>query len=258
MTEQVQEVKYAEDYSKTHVFVQFKKLDAKAVMPSYANIGDVGADLTATSVKHVPATVEEAAYYEYGTGLAIKIPEGYGGFIFPRSSVSKKDLFLANAVGVIDPGYVGEVKLRFKYKTDPKSFIAWAVRATTGMSRVASSALSRATTPRPSSPGSDMSRRIRSGLRPGHEDPVLRVISRRTQRSFRIARSVARLSALSSDAATLAAFRSPARRRGTGARPAPAAGPPRASVRAGPSRPRSRAAAATSSARSTSPFLISW
>ncbi len=122
MTEQVQEIKYAEDYSKTHVFVQFKKLDAKAVMPSYANIGDVGADLTATSVKHVPATVEEAAYYEYGTGLAIKIPEGYGGFIFPRSSVSKKDLFLANAVGVIDPGYVGEVKLRFKYKTDPKRY----------------------------------------------------------------------------------------------------------------------------------------
>lgn len=97
------EVKYAEDISKNNVFVQFKRLHEKAIIPTYANIGDVGADLTATSVKHVPATVEEAAYYEYGTGLAIKIPEGYGGFIFPRSSVSKKDLFLANAVGVIDP-----------------------------------------------------------------------------------------------------------------------------------------------------------
>ena len=103
MTKEASEVIYAEDVAKPNVFVQFKKLDEKAVIPTYANIGDVGADLTATSVKHVPITIEEAAYYEYGTGLAMKIPEGYGGFIFPRSSVSKKDLFLANAVGVIDP-----------------------------------------------------------------------------------------------------------------------------------------------------------
>lgn len=122
MTKEAEQVVYAEDMVKPNVFVQFKKLDEKAVIPTYANIGDVGADLTATSVKHVPATVEDAAYYEYGTGLAMKIPEGYGGFLFPRSSVSKKDLFLANSVGVIDPAYVGEVKLRFKYKTDPKRY----------------------------------------------------------------------------------------------------------------------------------------
>lgn len=122
MTKEASEVIYAEDVAKPNVFVQFKKLDEKAVIPTYANIGDVGADLTATSVKHVPVTIEEAAYYEYGTGLAMKIPEGYGGFIFPRSSVSKKDLFLANAVGVIDPAYTGEIKLRFKYKTAPKLY----------------------------------------------------------------------------------------------------------------------------------------
>lgn len=122
MTKEASEVIYAEDVAKPNVFVQFKKLDEKAVIPTYANIGDVGADLTATSVKHVPITIEEAAYYEYGTGLAMKIPEGYGGFIFPRSSVSKKDLFLANAVGVIDPAYTGEIKLRFKYKTAPKLY----------------------------------------------------------------------------------------------------------------------------------------
>tara|TARA_R110000868_G_scaffold79778_5_gene226874 strand:+ start:3626 stop:4114 length:489 start_codon:yes stop_codon:yes gene_type:complete len=122
MTKEASEVIYAEDVAKPNVFVQFKKLDEKAVIPTYANIGDVGADLTATSVNHVPATIEEAAYYEYGTGLAMKIPEGYGGFIFPRSSVSKKDLFLANAVGVIDPSYTGEIKLRFKYKTNPKLY----------------------------------------------------------------------------------------------------------------------------------------
>ena len=122
MTKEASEVIYAEYIAKPNVFVQFKKLDEKAVIPTYANIGDVGADLTATSVKHVPITIEEAAYYEYGTGLAMKIPEGYGGFIFPRSSVSKKDLFLANAVGVIDPAYTGEIKLRFKYKTAPKLY----------------------------------------------------------------------------------------------------------------------------------------
>lgn len=122
MNKEVEEVKYAEDYSKTHVFVQFKKLDPKAVIPTYAHFDDAGADLTATSVKHVPATVDEAAYYEYGTGLAMAIPVGYAGFVFPRSSVSKKDLFLANAVGIIDCSYVGEIKLRFKYKTNPKLY----------------------------------------------------------------------------------------------------------------------------------------
>jgi dUTP pyrophosphatase len=122
MTKEAEQVVYAEDMVKPNVFVQFKKLDEKAVIPTYANIGDVGADLTATSVKHVPATIEDAAYYEYGTGLAMKIPEGYGGFLFPRSSVSKKDLFLANSVGVIDPAYTGEIKLRFKYKTQPKLY----------------------------------------------------------------------------------------------------------------------------------------
>ena len=51
-------------------------------------------------------------YYEYGTGLAIEIPDGYVGLVFPRSSISKTDHFLRNSVGVIDSGYRGEVKLR--------------------------------------------------------------------------------------------------------------------------------------------------
>lgn len=106
----------------TSISVKLKKLHEKAEIPMYATFGSVGADLVATSVKHVPATIEEAAYYEYGTGISVEIPEGYGGFIFPRSSVSKKDLFLANAVGVIDSDYTGEIKLRFKYKTNPKIY----------------------------------------------------------------------------------------------------------------------------------------
>ena len=45
----------------------------------------------------------------YGTGLAIEIPEGYVGLLFPRSSNSKTDLYLTNHVGVIDSGYRGEL-----------------------------------------------------------------------------------------------------------------------------------------------------
>ena len=91
--------------------VKVKKLVSEAVVPSYAKPGDAGMDLTATSV-YFP---HEELYIEYGTDLSIEIPVGYVGLIFPRSSISKFDLSLANAVGVIDSGYKGEVKCRFKH-----------------------------------------------------------------------------------------------------------------------------------------------
>ena len=88
--------------------VRFKKLYQDAVTPSYAKNGDAGLDLTATHM-----TFEEN-FIEYGTGIAVEIPHGYVGFVFPRSSVSKKENFyLKNSVGVIDSGYRGEIKLRF-------------------------------------------------------------------------------------------------------------------------------------------------
>ena len=87
--------------------VAIKKLHKDAVIPEYAKAGDAGLDLTAVSVE----TTDD--YYEYGTGLAMEIPRGYVGLIFPRSSISKKDLSLANSVAVIDSGYRGEIKLRF-------------------------------------------------------------------------------------------------------------------------------------------------
>ena len=48
------------------------------------------------------------------TGISIRVPEGTYGRIAPRSSVSKKDLILANSVGVLDSGYRGELKIRFQ------------------------------------------------------------------------------------------------------------------------------------------------
>lgn len=87
--------------------VQFKKLSENAVIPKYAKPGDAGMDLVATSIT---ATED---YIQYGTDLAVAIPEGYVGLIFPRSSNSKKDLLLCNSVGVIDSGYRGEICIRF-------------------------------------------------------------------------------------------------------------------------------------------------
>lgn len=94
--------------------VKIKKLDKNAVIPFYGTEGSAGMDLTATS-KEVVDKGDDYGFIEYGTGLSVEIPEGYAGFIFPRSSISKTGMMLANAVGVIDSDYTGEVKLRFKY-----------------------------------------------------------------------------------------------------------------------------------------------
>ncbi len=88
--------------------VKIKKLVNEAIIPVYANPGDAGMDVYATSVNY------EDDYVEYGTGLAFEVPENYCMLIFPRSSNSKKDLLLCNSVGVLDSGYRGELKLRFK------------------------------------------------------------------------------------------------------------------------------------------------
>ncbi len=93
--------------------VKVKKLNDQAVIPSYSSDGAGGLDLTAISEK----TVMEGAisYVSYGTGLAVKIPEGFVGLIFPRSSVtSNTSMILGNCVGVIDSDYTGEISFRFK------------------------------------------------------------------------------------------------------------------------------------------------
>jgi dUTP pyrophosphatase len=89
--------------------VKIKKLNDKAVLPHKAHPSDAGFDLTATSM-----SVDNQGNIVYGTGLSFEIPEGYVGLLFPRSSISKKDLSLANAVGVVDSHYRGEVTFKFK------------------------------------------------------------------------------------------------------------------------------------------------
>ena len=89
--------------------VKIKKLHPDAVIPVYSKPGDAGLDLTATSI-------DDDSYGNiiYGTGLAIEIPEGYVGLLYPRSSNSKTDLYLTNHVGVIDSGYRGEIMFKFR------------------------------------------------------------------------------------------------------------------------------------------------
>jgi dUTP pyrophosphatase len=95
--------------------VKVKKLNETAVIPTYSNPGDAALDLTATS------KTQEGKNIVYGTGLAIEIPEGYVGLLFPRSSLTKYDLTLGNHVGVIDSGYRGEILFKFKL-TDIQKF----------------------------------------------------------------------------------------------------------------------------------------
>jgi len=91
------------------VLVKVKKLAPEAVVPSYSKIGDAGMDLTITDIK------ENTSFsITYGFGIAMEIPKGYVGLIFPRSSIRNQDLILSNCVGVIDSGYRGELQATFK------------------------------------------------------------------------------------------------------------------------------------------------
>lgn len=92
--------------------LKFKGLDPLAFLPTRAHTDDAGLDIYAIDNGTVN---REFDYIEYRTGLAVEIPTGWVGLLFPRSSISKYPLALANAVGVVDSSYRGEILLRFKY-----------------------------------------------------------------------------------------------------------------------------------------------
>jgi dUTP pyrophosphatase len=89
--------------------VKIKKLSPDSVIPTYAKSGDAGMDLIATSI-----IGEEVFQITYGMGIALEIPNGFVGLVFPRSSIRKTDLSLTNSVGVIDSGYRGELQATFR------------------------------------------------------------------------------------------------------------------------------------------------
>jgi dUTP pyrophosphatase len=94
--------------------IRFKKLVPEAKAPFKKIDVDAGFDLFATGINY------GKNYIEYLTGIAVEIPEGYMGLIFPRSSVTSYDLMLKNSVGVIDASYRGELRCRF-YRTDKET-----------------------------------------------------------------------------------------------------------------------------------------
>lgn len=99
--------------------IQFKKLVPEAQKPKFGKPGDAGADLVATSREW-----RGDAQIVYGTGLAVEIPEGMVGLVFPRSSVRDKNLSMANSVGVIDSGYRGEIMVTFNVIAGDLDFVA--------------------------------------------------------------------------------------------------------------------------------------
>jgi len=84
----------------------FHRLDPDAVLPERAHPGDAGFDLR--SIEDLEVAPGERAMVR--TGLAVAIPDGHAGLVLPRSGLaSKHGLTLANAPGLIDTGYRGEV-----------------------------------------------------------------------------------------------------------------------------------------------------
>jgi len=94
-----------------------RRLDPELPLPSYAHPGDAGADLLAARDVEL-APLGRALV---PTGLAVAVPEGYAGFVHPRSGLaSRHGVTVANAPGTIDAGYRGEVRVAL-VNLDPRA-----------------------------------------------------------------------------------------------------------------------------------------
>ena len=90
------------------VAVLIRRLDADVPLPGYAHPGDAGADLVTT----VDATLAPGERAVLPTGIALALPDGYAGFVHPRSGLAARcGVSVVNAPGTIDAGYRGEVQV---------------------------------------------------------------------------------------------------------------------------------------------------
>lgn len=88
--------------------LQLKRLDSGLPLPRYAHEGDAGLDLYAAS----DVTLQPGERALVPTGIAVGIPEGFAGFVQPRSGLAlKHGLSLVNTPGLIDSHYRGEIKV---------------------------------------------------------------------------------------------------------------------------------------------------
>lgn len=91
-----------------NVILPIKRLDPTVELPTYAYSGDAGLDLR--SNEDVDLAPHERRLVS--TGLAIAIPDGYAGFVQPRSGLALREgLSMANTPGLIDAHYRGELKV---------------------------------------------------------------------------------------------------------------------------------------------------
>ena len=88
--------------------VKIRKLDARAILPTYGSPFSAGADLYAVSEENVTFLPGETKFIH--TGISMEIPQGYVGLVYARSGMAcKRGLAPANKVGVIDADYRGEI-----------------------------------------------------------------------------------------------------------------------------------------------------
>ena len=87
--------------------MDLQQLDFDLPVPSYAHPGDAGLDLCAA--RYAVVTGETVLI---PTGVAVAVPDGHVGLVCPRSGLSKHGVTVANAPGVVDAGYRGEVMVR--------------------------------------------------------------------------------------------------------------------------------------------------
>ena len=77
-------------------------------IPAYAHPGDAGADLTAAEA----LVLEPGQRATVGTGVSIALPDGYVGFVVPRSGLAMKHgITIVNSPGTVDAGYRGEIRV---------------------------------------------------------------------------------------------------------------------------------------------------
>lgn len=90
--------------------IKIKLLSDKVKLPVKGTPDSAGYDLTVASVFWDRSN----NVVSYGFGIALEIPKGWVGLVFPRSSVYKKNLDLTNCVGIIDSDYRGEISAKFR------------------------------------------------------------------------------------------------------------------------------------------------
>jgi dUTP diphosphatase len=91
------------------------KLKPEATVPRRAHEGDAGLDLYACEAAHIGP----GERWSVGTGIAVEIPDGHAGLVLPRSGLAREHgIALANAPGLIDAGYRGELRVLL-LNTDP-------------------------------------------------------------------------------------------------------------------------------------------